>query len=71
MPPRPSHTQTLTEHCLGKLENARGARAAREARLIPELDARVATVAVHLGMIEDAKKLYVSSERLVHGSYNS
>ena len=45
------------------MENARGARAAREARSIPELDARVAAVAVHLGMLDDAKKLYISSER--------
>ena len=51
------------EHCLGKMENARGARAAREARSIPELDARGAAVAVHLGMLDDAKKLYISSER--------
>ena len=53
----------VAEHCLGKMENARGARAAREARSITELDARVAAVAVHLNMVEDAKKLYVSSER--------
>lgn len=53
----------VAEHCLGKMENARGARAAREAASIPELDARVATVAVHLNMVEDAKKLYVSCGR--------
>ncbi len=45
------------------MENARGARAAREARSIPELDARVAAVAVHLGMVEDAKRMYISAER--------
>lgn len=53
----------VAEHCLGKMENARGARAAREARAIPELDARVATVAIHLGMVEDAKRMYIASER--------
>ncbi|GAX73042.1 hypothetical protein CEUSTIGMA_g494.t1 [Chlamydomonas eustigma] len=53
----------VAEHCLGKMENARGARAAREAKSIPELDARVGCVAVHLGMVEDAKKLYIGSER--------
>lgn len=36
----------LSEHCLGNMEHARGARAVREARGIEELDARVATVAV-------------------------
>ncbi len=45
------------------MEHARGARALREAKSIEEADARVATVAVHLGMIEDAKKLYVACER--------
>lgn len=49
----------VAEHCLGKMENARGARAAREAKSIAELDARVASVAVHLGMVEDAKKVLV------------
>eukprot|EP00955_Chlamydomonas_euryale_P027527 290272-Chlamydomonas_euryale.AAC.2 len=53
----------VAEHCLGKMENARGARAAREARSIAELDARVASVAVHLGMVEDAKKMYVAADR--------
>mmetsp|Transcript_30722 Transcript_30722/g.68056 ORF Transcript_30722/g.68056 Transcript_30722/m.68056 type:complete len:1411 (+) Transcript_30722:34-4266(+) len=53
----------VAEHCLGKMENARGARAAREARSIDELDARVATVAIHLGMVEDAKRLYIASDR--------
>lgn len=51
------------EHCLSNMEHARGARALREAKSIEEADARVATVAVHLGMIEDAKKLYIACER--------
>lgn len=45
------------------MEHARGARALREAKTIEEADARVAMVAVHLGMIEDAKKLYIACER--------
>ena len=45
------------------MEHARGARALREAKSMEELDARVATVAVHLGMLEDAKKLYIACER--------
>ncbi|KAG1665494.1 hypothetical protein FOA52_009755 [Chlamydomonas sp. UWO 241] len=53
----------VAEHCLGKMENARGARAAREAKSIAELDARVASVAVHLGMVEDAKKMYIAADR--------
>ncbi|GLC64378.1 hypothetical protein PLESTF_000154800 [Pleodorina starrii] len=53
----------VAEHCLSNMEHARGARALREAKTIEEADARVATVAVHLGMIEDAKKLYVACER--------
>ncbi|KAG2490014.1 hypothetical protein HYH03_011479 [Edaphochlamys debaryana] len=53
----------VAEHCLSNMEHARGARALREAKSIEEADARVATVAVHLGMIEDAKKLYIACER--------
>ncbi|GIL44704.1 hypothetical protein Vafri_2223 [Volvox africanus] len=53
----------VAEHCLSNMEHARGARALREAKTIEEADARVATVAVHLGMIEDAKKLYIACER--------
>lgn len=53
----------VAEHCLGNMEHARGARAVREAKTIEELDARVGLVAVHLGMVEDAKKLFLSSER--------
>lgn len=37
----------------------------REAKGIEELDARVAAVAVHLGMLEDAKKLYIAADRCV------
>lgn len=36
-----------------------GARAIREAAEYKEVDARVATVAVHLGLISDAHKLFV------------
>lgn len=50
------------------MEHARGARALREAKSIEEADARVAAVAVHLGMLDDAKKLYTSCERWEEGS---
>jgi len=53
----------VAEHCLGNMEHARGARAVREAKGIEELDARVATVAVHLDMMDDARKLYLAAER--------
>jgi intraflagellar transport protein 140 len=39
----------VAELCIGHVENARAARAAREGRALPELDARMAAVAVHLG----------------------
>lgn len=45
------------------MEHARGARALRESGHMKELDARVATVAVHLGMVEDAKRLFTACER--------
>ena len=46
------------EFCLGNMGHLRGARAARDARKEPELDARVAAVAVHLGLVEEAERLY-------------
>lgn len=52
------------EHCLGNMQHVRGARALREAKAnIEEADARVGAVAVHLGMVEDAKKLFIQAER--------
>ena len=36
--------------CLGNMGHARGAKALREAMNEPELDARVASLAVHLGL---------------------
>uniref|UniRef100_A0A673Y600 Intraflagellar transport 140 n=1 Tax=Salmo trutta TaxID=8032 RepID=A0A673Y600_SALTR len=44
--------------CLGNMGNARAARALREAEAEPELEARVAVLALQLGMLEDAEKLY-------------
>jgi len=58
---RINHSQSNThppEHCLGNMEHARGARALREGGALPELDARVANVAVHLGLSADAARLY-------------
>ncbi|XP_076998370.1 intraflagellar transport protein 140 homolog [Tamandua tetradactyla] len=44
--------------CLGNMSHARGARALRLAEAEPELEARVAVLAVQLGMLEDAEQLY-------------
>ncbi|KAM6155253.1 intraflagellar transport protein 140 homolog [Rhynchocyon petersi] len=49
--------------CLGNMGHARGARALREAEQEPELEARVAALAVQLGMLEDAERLYKKCQR--------
>ncbi|XP_072916135.1 intraflagellar transport protein 140 homolog [Hemitrygon akajei] len=49
--------------CLGNMGHARGARALRQAAQQPELDARVAMLAVQLGMLEDAERLYRNCKR--------
>ena len=48
----------VAEVCLGMMGHARGARAVREAAAEPELDAKIAMVAVQLGLLEDAEQLY-------------
>ncbi|XP_010618813.1 intraflagellar transport protein 140 homolog isoform X2 [Fukomys damarensis] len=49
--------------CLGNMGHARGAQALREAEQEPELEARVAMLAVQLGMLEDAEQLYKKCKR--------
>ncbi|XP_054068243.1 intraflagellar transport protein 140 homolog isoform X2 [Rissa tridactyla] len=49
--------------CLGKMGHARGARALREAEQEPEQEARVAMLAIQLGMLEDAERLYKACKR--------
>ncbi|XP_053550522.1 intraflagellar transport protein 140 homolog [Bombina bombina] len=49
--------------CLGKMGHARGALALREAEKEPETEARVAMLAIQLGMLEDAEQLYKSCKR--------
>ncbi|XP_045849639.1 intraflagellar transport protein 140 homolog [Meles meles] len=44
--------------CLGNMGHARGARALREAEREPEPEARVAMLAIQLGLLEDAEQLY-------------
>jgi len=45
--------------CLGNMGNARAARALREVQKEPELDARVACLAVQLGMIVSTNSPYL------------
>ncbi|XP_060028617.1 intraflagellar transport protein 140 homolog isoform X2 [Erinaceus europaeus] len=49
--------------CLGNMGHARGARALRQAEEEPELEARVAMLAIQLGMLEEAEQLYRKCQR--------
>ncbi|XP_032929965.1 intraflagellar transport protein 140 homolog isoform X3 [Catharus ustulatus] len=49
--------------CLGHMGHARGAKALREAEQEPEQKARVAVLAIQLGMLEDAERLYKACRR--------
>lgn len=49
--------------CLGNMGHARGAKALREAEQEPEQEARVAMLAIQLGMMEDAEQLYKQCKR--------
>ncbi|XP_050392806.2 intraflagellar transport protein 140 homolog [Patella vulgata] len=49
--------------CLGNMGNARGAKALRESAKEPELDARVAVLAIQLGLYEDAERLLKNCKR--------
>ncbi|XP_052071458.1 intraflagellar transport protein 140 homolog isoform X2 [Mytilus californianus] len=49
--------------CLGNMGNARGAKALREAMKEPELDAKVAVLAMQLGLKEDAERLLKNCKR--------
>ncbi|XP_069726134.1 intraflagellar transport protein 140 homolog [Phaenicophaeus curvirostris] len=49
--------------CLGNMGHARGAKALREAEQEPEQEARVAVLAIQLGMLEDAERLYKTCKR--------
>ncbi|KAE8751558.1 hypothetical protein FOCC_FOCC001805 [Frankliniella occidentalis] len=50
--------------CLGHMKHARGARALRLASSEPQLEARVAVLAVQLGLLDEAERLYRSCGRL-------
>ncbi|OWF41021.1 intraflagellar transport protein 140 homolog [Mizuhopecten yessoensis] len=49
--------------CLGNMGHARGAKALREAMKEPELDAKVAVLAMQLGLKEDAERLLKNCKR--------
>uniref|UniRef100_A0A3B4XIP2 Intraflagellar transport 140 n=1 Tax=Seriola lalandi dorsalis TaxID=1841481 RepID=A0A3B4XIP2_SERLL len=49
--------------CLGNMGNARAAKALKEAEAQPEPEAQTAMLAIQLGMLEDAEKLYKSCQR--------
>lgn len=46
-----THRLDVALVCLGNMSNARAAMAVRMARNIPEEDAQLAVLAVHLGML--------------------
>ena len=50
--------------CLGYMKNARVAKAVREAQSIPEQDAQLAVLAVHLGMLvrKEREREYTHNE---------
>lgn len=49
--------------CLGNMGHARGARALREAEQEPELEARVAMLAIQLGMLVSGPSLRQTQEQ--------
>ncbi|EKX53449.1 hypothetical protein GUITHDRAFT_84428 [Guillardia theta CCMP2712] len=53
----------VAEVCLSNMGDAKGARAVRLARQEKEREAQIAMVAIQLGLIEDAERLYVSCGR--------
>jgi len=53
----------VAEVCLGNMNNARGARAVREAKQEPEPEVAVAAVAIELNSLDEAEKLYLECKR--------
>jgi intraflagellar transport protein 140 len=49
--------------CLGNMGNAMAAKAVRESKSIPQPEARLAILAVHLNMLNEAERLYKKSGR--------
>ena len=53
----------VVEHCLSNMGHVRGARAARLASKEPETEARMGLVAIQLGMLDDAERLFNEAGR--------
>ncbi|GBG32279.1 Intraflagellar transport protein 140-like [Hondaea fermentalgiana] len=53
----------VAEMCMGNMGHVRGAQALRESKREPEVEARIATVAIQLGLLEDAERLYIECGR--------
>jgi len=53
----------VAEVCVGNMGDARIAKALRDAKQEKELDACVGLLALHLGLIDDAKQLFIGCER--------
>lgn len=53
----------VAEMCMGNMGHARGAQALRESKREPEIEAQIATVAIQLGLLDDAERLYVECGR--------
>ena len=53
----------MAELCLANMGHIRAARAAREAAGEPEIEARLAMIAVHLNLLTEAKELLVAAKR--------
>ena len=63
----------VAEVCLGNMGHARGARAVRQAKSEPQVEAQIAMVAVQVGLLEDAEKCYMDCSRwdLLNNLYQS
>ena len=55
----------VAEVCLGNMKNARGAKMVRETKLAEpgNLDVAIAMVAIQLGLLTEAEKLYKNAKR--------
>lgn len=63
----------VAEVCLGNMGHARGARAVRQAKAEPQVEAQIAMVAVQVGLLEDAERCYIDCGRwdLLNNLYQS
>ncbi|XP_029619888.1 intraflagellar transport protein 140 homolog isoform X2 [Salmo trutta] len=57
------HGEDVARMCLGNMGNAMAVWALQDSETEPKLEARVVVLALQLGMLEDAEKLYKSCGR--------